>query len=73
MVKNLPANARDTGSIPGSGRPHGRGNVNPLLFLPGESHGQRGICAKVHWATKSQTQLNEHTHTPNTKILDFKK
>ena len=33
MVKNLPANARDTkdmGSIPGSGRSPGVGNGNPL-------------------------------------------
>ena len=33
MVKNLPANtgdARDTGSIPGSGRSPGEGNDDPL-------------------------------------------
>ena len=33
MVKNLPANAEDagdTGLIPGSGRPPGEGNDNPL-------------------------------------------
>ena len=30
MVKNLPANARDTGSIPGLGRSPGEGNGNPL-------------------------------------------
>ena len=28
-VKNLPANAGDTGSIPGEGRSPGEGNVNP--------------------------------------------
>ena len=28
-VKNLPANAGDTGSIPGSGRTPGEGNGNP--------------------------------------------
>ena len=35
MVKNLPAsvgNARDAGSIPGSGRSPGGGNGNPLLY-----------------------------------------
>ena len=31
MVKNLPANAGDIGSIPGSGRSPGVGNGNPLL------------------------------------------
>ena len=30
VVKNLPANARDTGSIPGPGRSPGGGNGNPL-------------------------------------------
>ena len=30
VVKNLPANAGDMGSIPGSGRSPGVGNGNPL-------------------------------------------
>ena len=35
VVKNLPVNAgdtRDAGSIPGSGRPSGEGNGNPLQY-----------------------------------------
>ena len=32
MVKNLPANAEDEGSIPGSGRSPGEGNGNPLQY-----------------------------------------
>ena len=32
MVKNLPANAGDVGSIPGSGRSPGEGNENPLRY-----------------------------------------
>ena len=32
MVKNLPANAGDTGSIPGSGSSPGEGNGNPLQY-----------------------------------------
>ena len=32
MVKNLPANAEDAGSIPGSGRSPGQGNSNPLQY-----------------------------------------
>ena len=32
MVKNLPANAGDLGSIPGLGRPSGEGNGNPLKY-----------------------------------------
>ena len=44
VVKNLPANTgdvRDTGSILGLGRSPGGGYGNPLVFLPGESHGPR--------------------------------
>ena len=32
VVKNLPANAGDTGSIPGSGSSPGEGNGNPLQY-----------------------------------------
>ena len=32
MVKNSPANAGDTGLIPGSGRSPGGGNGNPLQY-----------------------------------------
>ena len=32
VVKNLPANARDAGSIPGLGRSPGEGNGNPLQY-----------------------------------------
>ena len=47
VVKNLPANAGDTGSIPGLRRSPGEGNGNPLQYslLPGKSHGQRHLSA----------------------------
>ena len=32
MIKYPPANARDVGSIPGSGRFPGEGNDNPLQY-----------------------------------------
>ena len=32
MVKNLPANAGDTGSIPGSGKSPGEGDGSPLQY-----------------------------------------
>ena len=32
MVKNLPANAGDVGSVPGSGRSPGEENGNPLQY-----------------------------------------
>ena len=39
-VRNLPANAGDSASIPGSERSPGGGNGYLLVFLPGKSHGQ---------------------------------
>ena len=38
-VKNLPANAWDTGSIPGPGRYPGEGNGNPLQYS----------CLEIPW------------------------
>ena len=53
VVKNLPANAGDLGSIPGSGRSPGEGNGNPVqVVLPGKSHGQRSLAATVHRIAK---------------------
>ena len=42
MVKNPPANAGDTGSIPGSGRSPGEGNGNPLQYSCLENSMDRG-------------------------------
>ena len=45
VVKNLPANAGDTDSIPGSGRFLGRSKWQPTpVFFPIESHGQRSLA-----------------------------
>ena len=48
VVKYLPANAgdiRDTGSIPGLGRPLGRGHVDPLQYSCLDNrHGQRSLA-----------------------------
>ena len=42
VVNNLPAKARDTGSIPGSGRSSGEGNGNPLQYSCLENPMNRG-------------------------------
>ena len=59
MVKNLPANAgdiRDPGSIPGSGRPPGEGNGNPLQYSCLETSMDRGAWqATVHGVEENQT------------------
>ena len=53
---NLPANAGDMVSVPGSGRSPGGGNGNPLQFsCLGKSHGQRSLGGgqfTVHGVTK---------------------
>ena len=50
VVKNLFANAGDMGSIPGSGRPPGEGNGNPLLYSCLEN--PMRWWATVHGVTK---------------------
>ena len=53
MVKNLPANAGDVSSIPGSGRSLRVGNDNPFQYSCLENSMNRGAWqAKVHGVTK---------------------
>ena len=58
MIKNSPADTKDPGSIPGSGRSPGEGNGNPLQYSYLENpHGQRSLEGYiVHGVAKSQTQ-----------------
>ena len=62
-VKNPPANAgdaRDVGSIPGSGRSPGVGNGTPLQYSCLRNPMDRGAWwATVHEVTKSQTRLRD--------------
>ena len=63
VVKNLPANARDAGLIPGSGRSPGEGNGNPFQYSCLENSMDRGAWrATVHGVTRSQTRLRNWTH-----------
>ena len=49
MVKNQPANAGDTGSIPGSGRYPGEGNGSPLQYSCLKNLMGRGVWqATIH-------------------------
>ena len=53
MVKNVPANAGDQGSIPGSGRSPEEGNGNPLWYYCLENPKDREAWqATVHEVTK---------------------
>ena len=58
-VKKPPADAEDTGSIPGLGRSLGGGHSNPLQYSCLENPTDRGSWwATVQGLTKSQTQLS---------------
>ena len=66
-AKNLPANARDAGSIPGLGRSLGGGNGNPLQYSCLENPMDRGAWWAIDdGVTWSQTQLKR----PNNKNRD---
>ena len=62
VVKNLPANAGNTGSIPGLERSTGEGSGNPVQFSYPENPMDRGAWqATVHEVSKSQTGLSNLT------------
>ena len=58
MVKHLPFNAGDPGSIPGLGRSPGEGNGNPLQYSCLENP-----MDTVHRVAKSRTRLSDFTHS----------
>ena len=66
MVKNLPANAGDVGSISGSEKSPGEGNDNLLVFLPRKSHEQRSLAGYSPWGLqKSRTWLKRLNNNDN--------
>ena len=65
VVKNPPANARDTGSIPGPGRPPSRRKLQPTPgFLPGKSRGQRSLEGYTHGVAK-ESDTTERLNNKN--------
>ena len=70
MVKNLPANAGDTGdvgSIPGSGRSSGEGDGTPLQSSCLDDPMDRGAWRViVHGVAKSQTRPSTQPFRYNT-------
>ena len=64
MVKNPPANAADTGSIPGLKRSPRGGNGNPLQYSCLENPMDGGAWqVMVHGVARSQTRLSDFTFT----------
>ena len=60
MVKRLPYNVRDLGSIPESGRSSGEGNGNPLQYLCPENPMDGGYSPWGH--KESDTTERFHFH-----------
>ena len=74
MIKNLPANAGDTGDpvlIPGSGRSPGGGNGNPLQYSCLGNPMDRGAWwSTVYGVTESDTTEHPYRHMHiNTYVL----
>ena len=69
MVKNLPANAgdiRDKGSMPRVTKISWRRAWQPTpVFLPGETHGQRGLAgySSQGFTESDMTEVTQHTCT----------
>ena len=70
MIKNPPANAGDTGSIPGLGRSLGEGNGDSLQYPCLENPMDRGTWqATVDGATK-QWDIQKQEATRSFKVRD---
>ena len=70
MIKNPPANAGDTGSIPGLGRSLGEGNGDSLQYPCPENPMVRGTWqATVDGATK-QWDIQQQEATRSFKVRD---
>ena len=67
MVKNPPANAWDTGSIPGLRRSPGEKWQPTPVFLPGKSHRQRRLEGYSPWGRKQ----SDMTKWLNSKTTSF--
>ena len=59
VIKNPPANAGDTGLIPGSGGSPGEKNVNPLQYSCQGNPMDRGAWATVRGVAKSQIHFGD--------------
>ena len=60
LVKNLPANAGDVGSIPGSGRFPEGGNGNPLQYSCLGNPMDRGVWWAIVQSIAKELDMTEH-------------
>jgi len=63
VVKNPPANAGDTGLIPGLGRSPEGGNSPTSVFLPGIFHALSSLVGYSPLCCKGLDILSTHMHT----------
>ena len=69
-VKNLPANAGDAGSVPGSGRSPGEGNGNPLQYSSPVHPMDRGaFWATVHGVARIRHDLVSKPAAPCVSVV----
>ena len=71
VVKNTPANAGDSGLIPGTGRSSGGGHDNPLQYSCRKNPMDRGAWpTTVHRVTQSRTRLKQLSmqHCPKLQV-----
>ena len=59
VVKNPPANGRDVGLIPGSGRSSGDGNGNPLPCFAWAIPGHQSLVSYRQWGCKESDMTKE--------------
>ena len=72
MLKDPPARAGDTGSVPGLGRSPGGRNGDPLQYSRLENSMASGPWkSTVHGVTKSQTRLSTQAHRPQKQARFF--
>ena len=68
VVKSLPANAGDIGSIPGWGRSPGEGNGNQHQYSCLENlHGQRSLAGYSPWGHE-ESDMTENAHTSTVRL-----
>ena len=72
MVKTLPANAEDLGSVPGSGRSPGGGHVNPLQYSPLENPWTEEAGGYSSWGHRVGRDQAQHNR-PAISWIDIKK
>ena len=72
VLKDPPARAGDTGSVPGLGRSPGGGNGHPLQYSCLENSTASGPWkATVHGVAKSQTRPSTQAHRPQKQARCF--